>query len=326
MKKLYFSIFFLSSFLFSFAAPVITVVNNNGSWRTGSTWDLDRQPVDGDTVVIPAGKTVLVDNNWNILPAKLYIKVFGNLKLSGSGSKLIVGAESYVWVFANATVQGAGSVSDIIKIGENTVFQGSQAAIVGPMMANTYTNGFQNYIESTLPVKFVGFNVSLKNKDILVQWSTSEESNASAYELERSCDANSWNVVSRMKAAGNSSVVNNYAYTDRNFNSKTVYYRIRQIDADGKATYTVVRSIRPGENNANDINITAVEGRVVLQFQHEMKGSLTLRVVSLSGQVRNEQVITNPGGQLVLNTNIKGNSIISLSNGQDINLARQVIL
>jgi hypothetical protein len=326
MKKLYILIFFLFNFLFSFAAPVITVVNSNGSWRTASTWDLNREPVDGDTVVIPAGKSVIVDNNWSISPAKLYIKVFGNLKLSGSGSKLVIGADSYVWVFASATVQGAGSVSEVIKIGDNTVFQGSQAPVVGPMMANTYSNGFQNYIESTLPVKFVGFNVSLRNKDILVQWSTSEEMNASTYELERSYDANNWNVVSRMKAAGNSSVVNNYAYTDRNFNSKTVYYRIRQIDADGKATYTVVRSIRPGEINTNDISIAATQGKLVLQFQHEIKGSLTLRVVSLSGQVRDEQVITNPGGQFVLNTNIKGNSIISLSNGQDINLARQVVL
>ena len=55
MKKLYSLLIALFAVSFTFANNLITVVNNNGSWKSKSTWNLNRIPKDGDTVVIPHG-------------------------------------------------------------------------------------------------------------------------------------------------------------------------------------------------------------------------------------------------------------------------------
>ena len=61
----------------SFAAPVIKFLGNNNSWLSASSWDLNRLPMNGDTVVIPTGKILLIDNNINAPSASLNLQIFG---------------------------------------------------------------------------------------------------------------------------------------------------------------------------------------------------------------------------------------------------------
>lgn len=327
MKQFNLLLLSVIAFSFSFAAPVIKVNNNNGAWRNASTWDLNRAPMDGDTVIIPAGKTVLIDNNWNIDPSRLYIKVYGTLKTASSGSKLIIGSGSTVIVYKDGVVSGAGSPSEIIKIGGNTVFEGDYPAVTGPMMANVSTMGFQSFSQSALPVKFIGFTVARQNSNVLVQWSTSEEVNAGMFELQRSTDASNWNTIAYVAATGNSSAVNNYAYTDKNSTASALYYRIRQVDVDGKFTYTPVKAIRTG-TTATNLTIASVQGKILLQVSEEIKGNLVVRFIGMNGQVAEQQTISGLAGQLVLAARpaVKGNYIVSVSNGQDVNVAKQIIL
>src|SRR4029079_7197991 len=108
---------------------------------------------------------------------------------------------------------------------------------------------------------------------------------------------------------------------------KIAYYRINEVDVNGKETYTSIKSIRSEvPASITDIKIAAVQNKILLQFPAEIKGSLTVRFVSKNGQVVDQLNINNPVGQVVLNSKVTGNYIISISNGQDINTAKQVIL
>ncbi len=127
-----------------------------------------------------------------------------------------------------------------------------------------------------------------------------------------------------ISAVGNSATVNNYSYTDRGTGSKTVYYRIKQVDRDGKSVYTAVRAIKTNAGNA-DIQIGAAQKMLVLQFPQQVN-SVSIRVVSLNGQVVKEQRMAQAVGQVVLNTGMKGNYVVSVTNGSDVNVARQVVL
>src|SRR5215213_11610467 len=101
----------------SFSAPVIKVSNSNSSWLTTLTWDLGRLPMNGDTVVIPEGKIVLIDNNVNAGSYTVHIKIFGSLKFVGSGSRLSLGAGSTVIIYSGGSIEATGSPSDVVKIG-----------------------------------------------------------------------------------------------------------------------------------------------------------------------------------------------------------------
>ena len=83
MKK-----FYILSLLFflinsAFANPVITA-KQNGSWSSNSTWDKNRKPNHGDTIIIPSGRIVSFDNVFTTESLQnVYIKVYGTLRLVG---------------------------------------------------------------------------------------------------------------------------------------------------------------------------------------------------------------------------------------------------
>jgi hypothetical protein len=300
----------------SFAAA-ITAIAINGDWTSNSTWDLNRVPQDNDVIIIPAGKTVVITTvlNYNTI----YFQIYGTLKFLGG--KITMSNSSTIYVNPGARIKGSGSPSEQLRLG-GKIWDGSNPDVTGPEMADGSTGGFVPY--STLPVKFAGFAVTRLLNDVLLQWSTSEEVNAGTYQVDRSYDAANWNAIASVKAVGTTNSLSNYSYTDKNNTAAIIYYRIRQIDNNGQFTYTSVRSVKNESNK--EVKIASVQNKILLQFPEQVKGAVMIRVVALSGQVIEEQSLTRPYGQIILNTRIKGNYIVSVSNGQDLSVARQVIL
>ena len=324
MKKFCLFLLFISVAYSSFSAPLIKAIIS-GNWNNSATWDLGRLPQTGDTIIIPTGKIILV-NDDRILEGFVYIGLYGKLSFQNNNSTLNLSSNAVFYIFSGGQVMGGGSASQKIRLNGITIFQGNQSSLDGPLMASMATTGFQAYAESVLPVKFIGFTVSRKNNDVMVQWSTSEEQNALAYEVEYSVNGRIWNRLASIAAAGNSNTVNHYSYTDYNRTVETIYYRIRQIDQDGRFSFTPVQAIRKTGSRAVEVSISAVQHKVLLQFSEQVKGNLTVRFVSGNGQVADQQVLSNASGQVVLTAKVSGNYIISLSNGQGLNMARQVIL
>src|SRR5258705_4376469 len=97
MKKLYSVIIVILTVNFNFANPVINSITANGNWKNISTWNLSRVPAGGDTVVIPAGKIVVIDNVENLSTESLYIKVYGILKFTNG--KLWLDNNSTIIIF-----------------------------------------------------------------------------------------------------------------------------------------------------------------------------------------------------------------------------------
>jgi len=327
MKHIYFIAVFVLFSLFSFSAPVNSVVTNNGKWWQTSTWSEGRLPADGDTVLIPKNYTLIIDNNLALTSWDLYVEIDGTLNLKVG--KLDLGVNSIVEIGDGGQIISAnGTNSDKILIAGIPKYLGSDGTITGPATASKTSGaspyGFASFSPTPLPVKYRGFSVAQQNNDVLIQWSTSEEVNANQYEVERSFDASNWSRIASVAAKGNGSNVNNYSYTDRNVASKVIYYRIKQTDLNGKSAYTTIKSIK-AETTA-EIKVASIQSKLVLQFPQQIQNGVTVRLISLGGQVVSEQKITQPIGQVVLNTNVRGNYVVSVSNGNGVNVARQVAL
>lgn len=96
---------------------------------------------------------------------------------------------------------------------------------------------------SPLPVTWISFEVQLTDNGGLVEWSTSSERNSSHYDIERSFDAVNWQKVGLVPGAGTKYTSSTYYFQDE-FNTATykfAYYRIRQVDFDGRFEYTPIR-------------------------------------------------------------------------------------
>lgn len=328
MNKFYLSFALILCFNFAFSAPVIKSVKD-GYWNQASTWNLNRLPQVGDTIVIVAGNTIAVNNDISFNSAT-FLKVFGKLTFENNNSTLSLSNGSFIWVFSGAVVMGGGSASQKLRLDGTAIFKGNDEPVYGPMMASASSNGFAtmaNAAPIALPVKFVGFTVTKSNNNALVQWSTTQEVNANMYEVERSVDGSNWSTIAYVAAMGNSSATNNYSYTDKNISVKVVYYRIKEVDMNGNTSLTSIKSVRADMIVASsDIRIAAVQNKVLLQFPQQVSGNVVVRFVSTNGQVVDQQSINNPVGQVVLNSKVTGNYIISISNGQQIDTSKQVIL
>lgn len=319
MKHIYSLAVVLIAFSCSFANDKITLTATNGNWTSSSSWDLNRAPSSGDTIVIPANKILSIGNDLSL--TDVHVRISGTVKISNNNTQINIDSQSDILVYEGGKIDGS-LASQKIRLDGLVIYHGNQPDIVGFAFASVSTLGFQSYI---LPVKFLGFDVARKGNEALVQWSTSEEVNASRYELERSADAANWNTICTIPAAGNSNNVNHYSFTDKSVGSKMVYYRIKQVDRDGRYSFTAVRSIKTDGNNA-DIRMASMQNRLVLQFPAEVRNGVTVRIVSYSGQVVKEQRVEQAFGQVILNTRVNGNYIVSVTNGQDINIARQMML
>ena len=209
MKKLYtlLSVIFFATI--TAANPVITATVNHGDWNKKSTWELNRKPKNGDTVLIPAGITVEIKNTISLGNATLYIIVNGSLELDGG--KLRLGQNSVILVVNGASITAHGNSSEEIKIGNTIKYKGDHGMVAGPAIAHSATgtspNGFVSTGNGSLPVTFIGFNVAMDGKSALIDWSTAQEMNSHFFEVQSSPDGSSWTTIATVMAAGNSSEV-----------------------------------------------------------------------------------------------------------------------
>jgi hypothetical protein len=148
---------------------------------------------------------------------------------------------------------------------------------------------------SQLPVELLRFEAEGGSDGIRVTWSTASETNNREFVLERTRNAIDFTEVARVKGAGNSTTLKEYAVHDPRPYQGMNFYRLRQIDFDGRETTTQLVSARftPGgppvtvspnpagdrcmvryfaaKNSAAHIDVYDVKGRraVSLLAQHD---------------------------------------------------------
>jgi hypothetical protein len=102
----------------------------------------------------------------------------------------------------------------------------------------------------TLPVEIVSFTGDKKENTIALTWQTASEINSNYFTVERSSDGVHFEVVGIVDAAGNSNSLLHYFFVDENPMDGNNYYRLKESDNDGQATYfkTVVVNFSDGNH------------------------------------------------------------------------------
>ncbi|MFC4261580.1 T9SS type A sorting domain-containing protein [Ferruginibacter yonginensis] len=91
----------------------------------------------------------------------------------------------------------------------------------------------------TLPVTLLYFTAIKQNKNnALLQWKTSQEINSAFFDVERSADAIIFNKIGTVAAAGNTTTPTAYSIIDYSPNKGSNYYRLKQVDVNGRISYS----------------------------------------------------------------------------------------
>jgi photosystem II stability/assembly factor-like uncharacterized protein len=90
----------------------------------------------------------------------------------------------------------------------------------------------------TTPVELTSFTANNSGNDVDLNWNTATETNNSGFDVERKSGKSDWQKITFISGYGTSSGKNSYSYIDNNLNAGLYYYRLKQIDFDGKFTYS----------------------------------------------------------------------------------------
>ncbi len=197
--------------------------------------------------------------------------------------------------FANMFTVSKNNVSSFkMKFGGTSLQDGSSVRQYG-----VYMQGFQYPNQITLPVKLVDFTANYTNPNALLNWSTSQEHNFSHFIIERSVDGENFSQVALVFGAGESDSKINYSYNDKDLKGRggIIYYRLKQVDVDGKFSYSSVRIIRLGDEKTS-ITLTTFPNPVATDLRITLPSSwqnkhLHIDLYNVSGQLVNARDIAN---------------------------------
>jgi hypothetical protein len=98
-------------------------------------------------------------------------------------------------------------------------------------------------VNTPLPVNFVDFTANISGDNVVLDWQVTNEVNNNHYDIEQSTGA-SFSKVGTVNATVGGGI-KNYSFTHTTpTKNATNYYRIKQVDNDGKFSYSPIRSVR----------------------------------------------------------------------------------
>jgi len=157
-----------------------------------------------------------------------------------------------------------------------------------------------------LPVSILWMEADCNKGTSLLTWATGSELNNAHFIIERSADAEYWEEVARVSGAGNSQHTTEYAWRDEApLAASIVYYRLRQVDMDGREEVLAVLPVEACELRGADLTVmpNPTDGLVEILWSTENGASsiTELRLLDAMGRVlRNQHVANENGTRLTL--------------------------
>jgi len=108
----------------------------------------------------------------------------------------------------------------------------------------TYPTGkIRVTVSTVLPVELVYFSGKAVDEQVVLHWQTASESNNRGFEIQRSKDGTSWDEIGFIEGKGTTTEAQDYSFLDQSPLPRINYYRLRQLDFDGKEAFSNIVSI-----------------------------------------------------------------------------------
>ena len=164
----------------------------------------------------------------------------------------------------------------------------------------------QYYGGIPVPLLISNFNSSWKNNLPSLQWDASNTDNTKQFNVERSFDGKTFDNLGSVSVTGNST----YQFTDKGYQSGTVYYRLQQLDKDGSIFYSDISKLQSLETNTLSLWPNPTTDKVHLSL---VSGSQYQVVIyDFTGKVVYENKSFTPNETIITDKWSKGIYIVKL--------------
>jgi predicted outer membrane repeat protein len=252
---------------------------------------------------------------------------------SGYSSATTTSQNNGAPAFDSDVAVGTGTtfLSPVINLSTSSGMSNGNDAFTG---AANYYNVTAGYSTLVLPVTWSSITVKNDKCQNIVTWTTESETNNDYFVVERSKDGKIYGDAAMIDGQGDKRSTTHYEHKDASASRGVTYYRIKQVDFDGRFTYSPVVKVRntscaeksfvtaypnPGTDNNVTLEIPEVaagEDITIIMYNHvgqavktykinasENTQSLTLDITDLKSGIYMFHV-SSSGGSLD-NANIK---------------------
>lgn len=180
---------------------------------------------------------------------------------------------------------------DNTPVGQSLTFCGLYATTWSPSILPATIGTLNPCTIGAVPVVLSSFDYQNNNNSVKLKWQTGSEINSDYFEVQRSSDGIHFTTIGKVKAAGTSSILRNYTFTD----AKPVYlnhYRLNQLDLDGRSSLSNILYVKCDK---------AVPFEII---QNPVSDALRLNVDDLAGAT-GDLLIYDLSGRLISTTKAK---------------------
>lgn len=196
----------------------------------GNTW------INGYKGGMRSAKVIKVTPTLNTATANYTIDLyFDNAELDGKNAANLKIAKT------TATTLTASNNSNTVIVNPSTITTLGTTTTVFTASFTGFSNFFLVDGSVTLPVELTSFEGSITTEqNALLQWSTSSEQNNKQFDVETSSDGTNFYLLGTIASKGNSASAQNYEYLHQAPSAGNNWYRLKQIDIDGKFSYSKI--------------------------------------------------------------------------------------
>ena len=294
-----------SDFTMGFWFRTTMVAPTSGQWYGGSamvdaemcgeTSDWGTALIDGGRVALGIGSPDITiksaasnynDGNWH------FVTVTRN-RTSGT---IILYMEGVQVATSSGTYTGALSAPNSIRLGSNpcapsTVYTGSLDDLVfyNRVLNSTEVASLYNQLNAfVLPLRWVSFTADVRNGQAKLQWQVDDVVNNHHFDVEHSTDGIHYFVkgtVGNADGAVANSGLTSYIFSDATLSSGNQFYRIKQVDLDGRFTYSKTLQLKI-DLNTKGLRLLSnpASGDLVL-LNGDQQRLLRLQVTDMAGRI-----------------------------------------
>lgn len=154
---------------------------------------------------------------------------------------------------------------------------------------------------ASLPVELTSFDIAKAADAAILSWETASEKNNEKFIVERSADGIKYEQIGEVSGNGTTNETKSYKHIDSNPSLGVNYYRLKQVDFDGKYEYSPISSV--------EIYPTSEIAVFPTIFSETLN-------ITLPEQMVDEEInitIFNLQGAKVFNSNVQGNTMNKLT-------------
>jgi len=164
-------------------------------------------------------------------------------------------------------------------------------------------NGISGYLNDlwkisvanvTLPLTLLKFSAIAIQKNVLVNWQTTQQINTASFIIEHSNDGINFSKLGLVSANINPSLVSNYSFTDSNPSAGSNFYRLKITDNDDRYNYTKIVEVSMGGKIKLQLFPNPVRDILVVKSSGKDENA-TAQIFDMTGRKVEEQKIILDG-------------------------------